>query len=273
MATNTRLISNLSTLAWYAFVLALLTVGWQVRDDRLLVAGEGVGYWLGLIGASMMLLLLSYPLRKKLRAMQGLGAIRHWFRVHMFLGVAGPVLILFHSNFSAGSINSSVALFCTIVVASSGVLGRYFYSRIHHGLYGRRATYGELRDNVLRAQSATSAGIDLPPAVGESIAALERIALGTPDRLGPVFVTALTIGWQGRRTRARIRRELRQAGLSAGDRDHVLAHIRPRLSLLRKFAQFRAFERLFALWHVLHYPLFLVLVVAAIVHVLAVHAY
>ena len=27
MATNTRLISNLSTLAWYAFVLALLTVG------------------------------------------------------------------------------------------------------------------------------------------------------------------------------------------------------------------------------------------------------
>ena len=46
-----------------------------------------------------------------------------------------------------------------------------------------------------------------------------------------------------------------------------------RLRTLRKLAQFRLFERLFSLWHIVHYPLFIVLVVAAIVHILAVHMY
>jgi hypothetical protein len=42
---------------------------------------------------------------------------------------------------------------------------------------------------------------------------------------------------------------------------------------LRKFAQFLMFERLFSIWHVVHYPLFVVLVVAVIVHIVAVHMY
>jgi hypothetical protein len=46
-----------------------------------------------------------------------------------------------------------------------------------------------------------------------------------------------------------------------------------RLSVLRKFAQLRACERLFSLWHVIHYPLFMVLVVAAFVHVISVNMY
>ena len=46
-----------------------------------------------------------------------------------------------------------------------------------------------------------------------------------------------------------------------------------RLEKLRKFAQFLMFERLFSIWHVVHYPLFIVLVVAVIVHIVAVHMY
>jgi hypothetical protein len=46
-----------------------------------------------------------------------------------------------------------------------------------------------------------------------------------------------------------------------------------RLEKLRKFAQFLLFERLFSIWHVVHYPLFVVLVVAVIVHIVAVHMY
>jgi hypothetical protein len=46
-----------------------------------------------------------------------------------------------------------------------------------------------------------------------------------------------------------------------------------RLGALRRYAQFVCFERSFALWHVVHYPVFIVMVVAVILHIFAVHMY
>jgi hypothetical protein len=40
-----------------------------------------------------------------------------------------------------------------------------------------------------------------------------------------------------------------------------------------RVAQIRFFERLFSLWHMFHLPLFVVLVMTALVHVWAVHRY
>ena len=41
----------------------------------------------------------------------------------------------------------------------------------------------------------------------------------------------------------------------------------------RRVAELASYERLFSLWHVLHLPLFFMLLVAGIVHVIAVHVY
>ena len=38
-------------------------------------------------------------------------------------------------------------------------------------------------------------------------------------------------------------------------------------------AEFQAYERLFSLWHALHLPLIFMLLVAAVVHIVAVHVY
>jgi hypothetical protein len=45
------------------------------------------------------------------------------------------------------------------------------------------------------------------------------------------------------------------------------------LEMLRKVNQLTYYERLFSLWHVLHFPLFLMLVISGIIHVIAVHIY
>jgi hypothetical protein len=63
-----------------------------------------------------------------------------------------------------------------------------------------------------------------------------------------------------REERARLRRSARR-------------YFARRLNALRKLAQFSLFERLFALWHVVHFPLFLILVMTVIAHVVAVHLY
>jgi hypothetical protein len=63
----------------------------------------------------------------------------------------------------------------------------------------------------------------------------------------------------------------------AEQRQRLLAsstsYLERRLKTLQKFSKLSAFERLFGLWHVVHFPLFVVMVLAAIVHVIAVHAY
>ena len=41
----------------------------------------------------------------------------------------------------------------------------------------------------------------------------------------------------------------------------------------RRVAEFESCERLFSAWHILHMPLFVMLVIVGIVHVIAVHVY
>jgi hypothetical protein len=46
-----------------------------------------------------------------------------------------------------------------------------------------------------------------------------------------------------------------------------------RLAATRRVASFEGYERLFSLWHALHIPLIFMMVIAAVIHVIAVHVY
>ena len=122
----------------------------QIAGREEFIPDEGVGYWLGIAGGTTLLFQLAYPLRKRSKSMRRMGSATSWFRLHMILGIVGPILILYHSNFSLGATNSNVALFTLLAVAASGVIGRYFYGRIHRGLYG---THADLTDLLTDATS------------------------------------------------------------------------------------------------------------------------
>ena len=137
-----------SALYSYSVLFAILLAGWLLRDQKLLNPEEGLGYWLGIVGGFLMLLLLLYPAGKKSSILKRLGVVKHWFRIHMIIGLVGPLFILYHCNFSVDAMNSKVALYSMLGVALSGLIGRYFYRRIHRGLYGKRATIEELRSDI-----------------------------------------------------------------------------------------------------------------------------
>ena len=134
-AQRKRLLSSSRVL--FVVVSVLLFLGWSTQTERYISPNRGVGYALGIIGGSLMLILLVYSLRKRWEWLKFLGSTPGWFRFHMVLGIAGPVCILYHSNFATGATNSNVALFSMLIVAGSGLIGRYIYAHIHHGLYGR----------------------------------------------------------------------------------------------------------------------------------------
>lgn len=279
--------SSRQSSAFYGYSLTVLAlgIGWLLRDHGLINPEHGLGYWLGITGGSMMLVLILYPLRKRIRALRFLGRTTHWFKVHMILGVLGPVLILFHSNFALGSFNSRIALYCMLLVAGSGVIGRHIYAGIHSGLYGKKTSLEELRLQ-LNASLQQSAGMaSFMPVFSARLAALSAEVQG--DSITGSMGAGASLSWALRKyfvwyslwrtahheinERAATSRSV--AANAVKLRKASSNYIRSFIRLVGRVAQFTLYERLFSLWHVLHLPLFFMMILSALVHVLAVHMY
>jgi hypothetical protein len=277
-------LGRLGTQLFALAIVALLAAGWYKRHDYQITAEFGLGYVLGILGGSMMLLLLLYPLRKKSRFMRRLGPVKHWFRMHMFLGVLGPVLVLFHANFQVGSTNSSVALTCMLLVAGSGLIGRYLYGKVHRGLYGRKMSLAELKQEAAQARENHPAATRFLPALMQRLEqCVDRVTDPPAAWRGPLHPLAVVVQvrWYQYLLESHLDRllenESRRSGVVSEHRARLRTvgrqYITTRLVMARRVARFRFFERALSLWHVLHYPLFFMMVISALVHVVVVHMY
>ena len=272
-------------IIWTVVVSLLLVWGAHAHLERYITPQRGIGYWLGITGGSLMLLLLLYSARKRVAWLRWMGGLPAWFEFHMVLGVVGPVLILFHSNFRLGATNSNVALICMLIVAGSGVVGRYIYTRLHARLDGKEDTLEQLKAVGERLRSQKSS-IELLPGLVDAIDAIERRMIVPPRNL---FIRALQLlSGPIRLALARliVRRKIRRALQEAvASRPAMFAQHIDRLSAVtlryadrrfeagRRVAEYQVYERLFSLWHVLHNPLFFMLLIAGIVHVIAINIY
>jgi hypothetical protein len=270
---------------WVALLVAVVYFGWGFPTERYITPTRGFGYALGIIGGSLMLLLLLYSARKHFEWLRFLGPTPSWFRFHMVLGILGPLCILFHSNFSTGAANSNVALFSMLTVAGSGFIGRYLYAHIHHGLYGSKLELGELQASATGLR-ALSGSVGFLPDLVARLEAAERRVLGCGPRLSllgflkPIVVGAATIRarWQLHRyVRRGLRASARTSPAVAAQAKRLKraarAYVDRRLAATRRVAEFEGYERLFSLWHALHIPLIFMLIIAAVIHVIAVNVY
>jgi hypothetical protein len=272
-------------LALLAVVGALVAAAVAVARSRLYTAGSEPGYWLGVAGGVGMLALFLYPLRKRWRAMRDVGSTRHWFALHMALGIAGPLLIVLHSTLAFGSLNATVAFVSMALVAGSGIVGRFLYGRIHHGLYGRRATLMELRLQAGMDSAAVRSKLSFAPRVEERLAEFTQLAeaagqagLGRPLQF---MALGFRAGAARRSCIAEATRAMRDLAQAEAWPAELLerriasrnALIGAHLRAVQRVAQFGVFVRLFSWWHVLHVPLVYMMVLSAIAHVVAVHMY
>ncbi len=275
----------LSVTSIWLVALFLAAGAWIAGRVELYTPGSDPGYYMGLVGSVFMALLLLYPLRKRVRVLQRAGELRHWFKLHMFLGITGPVLVIYHSTFKVGSLNAAVAFYSMLVVAGSGIIGRFIYTKIHHGLYGRQATLRERQEDLGLAGESLKSKFHFAPRVEQRLKRLEAYA-ADQTRMGLLGVrrfVALTV--RGRyvywRSMQDVQRILSRAAVERGwpraERAHRIRVARRMLKgylrELQEVAQFRTYERLFSLWHVLHVPFVFMLVFSAIVHVVAVYMY
>jgi hypothetical protein len=272
-------------LVWSVIVVWLIVWGYHAHLERYISPQRGLGYWLGIIGGSMMILLLVYSARKRAPWLRWLGGIPAWFEVHMALGITGPILVLFHANFHLGATNSNVALISMLVVAGSGVIGRYIYTRLHARMDGHEDTLEQLKTVGERLRSQTTS-ISFLPGLLDAIDRLEKRWIEPPKGAIHSFLHLFTGGPRLAIARWLVRRETKRAvakaimsesALIAGHAQRIADVARQyadrRLEAGRRVREYRMYSSLFSLWHVLHLPLFFMLLIAGIVHVVAVNVY
>jgi hypothetical protein len=240
--------------------------------------GGGIRFWLGVSGTAMLGSLLLYPIRKMLANRRGVGSVGGWFHLHILLGIIGPVLILYHCNFGHGSLNANVALWTMLLVAGSGIIGYFVYGRVSASFYNSRQQAQTHRNAVLASIPDTAlfqAGKDQLIAKFEAFEA----ELLTPRQ-------GLLASVSARLRLERRRREISndvgtlvvETARSRGDappafqqfRRLVGRHVWAYFGIARAAASQSILEQLWSRWRLLHMPMFLIMIVAASLHVIAI---
>ena len=206
----------------------------------------------------------TYSLRKRWRTLGHAGKLKFWLEAHIFLCSVGPALVVLHTSFHVGGL-VAIAFWSMVIVALSGVFGRYVYVRIPrtvHGQFAGLAAVEREREQMLET---------LRQSLGDKLAEVERIL--DSARRPPVkgFVRALvSAAWfdLGRwRVRRRLRRVLRRLPLAHGTRAKVEELLERQLELEHDLAVLVPFQRLFRYWHLLHVPLAIAMFIIVAIHI------
>ncbi len=274
-------LEGLASIFTGIWVTGLLIYGWTNRNSQAINPETGIGYALGIIGGCMMLLLLFYPLRKRIKFLRLTGSVGFWFRFHMLLGLLGPVAILFHSRFTWGALNSAVALNAMLIVAGSGLIGRFLYTRVHRGFSGRKL---EVR-SLLTEMHDVIEGMDQYGQLGARtkihLQPFENAAVVAGSSFWNSASAVISLGASTRISQFKIRQEakaeLSELGITGTQARQVkrglLMGTGAYFAAVRRAGEYAFYDRMLRLWHILHLPLFFILVATTILHIVAVHMY
>jgi hypothetical protein len=182
-------------------------------------------------------------------------------------------------------LNAGVALYSMLIVALSGVIGRFLFARVNRGLHGEKATLRDLQIRAGLEEADARSRLAFAPRVEAQLAAFQERELAAKPGFftytRQVFWLPIQQGLTYSVCEAELRRTLKVLGKrnhwSAKDyarrKKHSKKLVHQYLFAVTRVAQYTAYSRLFSLWHIAHIPFVFSLVISAIVHVIAVHAY
>jgi hypothetical protein len=225
-----------------------------------------IGRSLGIAGTVMMLLIFLYSVRKKSTTLQRFGTQAQWLKVHIFLGIAGPVLVTFHTS---GKLNGVVAIafYSMWAMVLSGVVGRYLYAKIPRTISGNQMTLNEIESeltemvNLLRESERRE---EVLSGITSFLGATRKGSGGLFRTLGRVLRDDAGLLFAFLRVFAIVSRD---RSLHFGERLRVSRLVLRQKRLLNKLAVLDAMKRLFSYWHIFHKPFTVITFVIVFLHV------
>ncbi|WP_455203486.1 hypothetical protein [Kaarinaea lacus] len=264
-------------------IVGLIAYGWTQWSLINFRVSFDFTYNSGLIGGILMLVTLTYAMRKRIKVLKKLGGMEGWYYFHLIGGVVGPLIIIFHTSFSLRSINSTMAFTAMMLVVVSGLFGRYIYTRIGYGLHRKIKTIKEtesfLIESIRKYQSDFVENIERrlstfalaclagPQTIAKlpirfvsiRTAAASCYVTASEDLTRMLKVTAQEEGWSVQVYKSLLEEEKRLL------REHINAVV--------EIAHVHLYERVLVKWRILHIPLLYILFITGCAHVLAVHLY
>jgi hypothetical protein len=237
-------------------------------DYRNLRPAGNLGHAFGIIGSTMMILMLLYSVRKRTRRLQKLGYLSSWLRVHIYFGIIGPMLIILHSSFKVQGL-IAVSFWSMIAVALSGLLGRYLYIQIPRTIVGNEIDFKELEQMNQNLAQEIFTKFQIEKAHLEYIEAslfpAVRENKGLIGALFSLIFSDITRPFRNRRLRKHLVKKL---NLSTRVVSQMMITIRRKVMLQRKISMWNAIHQLFHYWHVIHKPFAIIMYIIMFVHVM-----
>ena len=249
-----------------------LAAGARLRHPLhpLLKPSGPVGLALGIAGFLLFLFMWAYVARKHARWLAWTGAIGSWLRVHIVVGLSLPVIVAVHAGWRFDGL-IGLGYLSMLVVALSGVVGRWLYTRIPRRQSGVEMSIEEV------AQERRSILTRIAAATGLEPVAVERALAIDPqpyEGLDPVRAVLRMVHDDFQRTR--LVRQLKTAwsrprpGALPLDRRalaETLRLARREIALQQEARLLAATRRLFGAWHVFHRPFAATAFLAVAIHV------
>jgi hypothetical protein len=236
-------------------------------DHQLIKPGGARGHGLGILGTLMMLLLLTYSLRKKSILFGNIGKIGNWLDFHIFLGIMGPLFVILHSSFKLNGI-VAISFWSMISVALSGVLGRYLYLQIPRNISGHEINLKDLENTNDRILIEIESNYSVNRA---DVAKFEKMIVGSLDtnRSELYILVSFLLADLFRIPRIRkIRKILRRATRLSKKQIRILIGLMKKKAYIhRRLILWNKIHQLFHYWHVFHKPFAFIMYFIMVVHV------
>ena len=236
-------------------------------DYRQLRPAGSIGHGLGIIGSTMMILMLSYSFRKRLKIFQSWGALNRWLSVHIYFGIVGPLYVILHTSFKVQGL-VAVSFWSMIAVAISGVLGRYLYLQIPRNIEGGELSIKEIEDMQKRDTQRLREEYGLNDKQMEFLNKATTSPINIDSNLWFLILESIKNDvWQLLTLKRKINRIISEIELPASLRKSLWQTIRQKTKLERRILLLTQMQRLFHYWHVIHKPFAIIMYLIMVIHI------
>ncbi len=257
----------LAILAWLSF--EYLSMNKVIAKPGLFASmkvnpepGRPMSFTLGWLGFSVICLTNLYILRKRLAVLRDKGSVTKWLDFHIFCGLVGPTLIVFHCNFQVNGL-VSVSFWSMIISFSSGIVGRYFYTQLLQQRGELKARLNQLNEGFALLANKTKP--KLTPQILRQAKDDALVYAGGTAAVTSGQADLLTVFFES--VRGDIRLLISRPPVPEGAPRAISRPLKDYARAKRRLMTGSYYRRFMGYWHTFHMPFAIFMYVVSVIHI------
>ncbi|MCB9727214.1 MAG: hypothetical protein H6746_01890 [Deltaproteobacteria bacterium] len=229
------------------------------------------GLGLGIAGTFLILLNLTFLLRRRVRSFRRFGALRIWMDMHVVTGLLGPLLIVYHTTFHLRTTVATAAVIALAVLVATGLIGRFIYAMVPHTVAGVEMGRAELERHLEGRRAHLHATVADDDPVWARLDQLSRSSVKVPTTKIGCLILLPWFGLESLLLRLQLRSLghalVARASHTPADATEMLHDVREIVLTRKRLHVLAVYRELLRWWRALHRVFAVVMVAMAVLHV------